>query len=793
MAKQGSGLSLEDLIAGQKRLEESQKAADKTQERISIEQLKELAQANKIAGQDKAMQAIQTIESVKSEKDETETVEKLKKGLIDKDGDGANANIIKMLKAINKSNKLLEQQAKSQSITDKASGASTYKTMGDRIAGIKDSFKDFFTARGFLDKTGIAKRGGTGLLSQMADASEQKRKQIDMYSKSTGVDKSTAKDIIEESNKNIKESKRIDSEISEYKQAGLQPPKELLAQREDISKKLSERDVRFQDKEDTDEDDMSESEIEQAKTNEEQSELLSKIEENTRTPKAEQAKPTDDKESKGGLLSGLMGGMKGVGGALSGAAKGLLALAGAVWIISKAMQNFASVKIGDFLMGVGAIAALTFAASKLKDSDASKTLLGLGAALWITSKAFENFANISFGDFLMGVGAIAALTIAVKALDGTTGGVVALLALGAAVWVVSKAFENFAALSWSDMLKGITVIGLLGVGLALLSPLAIPIGIISAAFLVFGAALWVISKAFENIAESFPAFTEGLQKLADIGGGELIAVAAGIVAIGAAMAVFGASQMVAALENLVTKFLSLGDDTPVEQLVKIGEAGPGIEKAATGLERLAAAMKAFGDVDEDALDAAVEAAEDIADAFDDKNVTINLTGSGSTQPAAAAAPAQQSTAATPVKKAPMTNPSPTVSSDSESVSGELKGVTGEQIKGHPNYKKHYDQAIKEGASPIEAAKDAIDSVKADMVKEQQVNPQQVTPSAPAANNIYGKSAEVAAGDKQVPLTKSTNVVNAPTQVNNQTQNAMFKKPVRNEDNTLSSWLKNKFS
>jgi hypothetical protein len=78
------------------------------------------------------------------------------------------------------------------------------------------------------------------------------------------------------------------------------------------------------------------------------------------------------------------------------------------------------------------------------------------------------------------------------------------------------------------------------------------------------------------------------------------------------------------------------------------------------------------------------------------------------------------------------------------------------------------------------------------------NDQSVTPVSPsiapsAANNVYGKSAQVAEADKRVPLTKSTNVVNAPTQVNNQTQTASFKRPIRNEDNTLSGWLKTKFS
>jgi hypothetical protein len=774
MAK--SGLSLEELIEGQKRLAENQKSAADSQERISIAQLKEMTQTNKSLHQDKILQTIQTVESVKSERDESLSQEELKKGLIDKTGDGANANIIKMLKAIEKSNKLLEQQAKD--VAGKAKDASTYKTMGDRIAGIKNSFKDFFSARGFLDKTGIAKRGGTGLLSQMADASEEKRKQIDMYSKSTGVDKETAKGIVEESNKNVKQSRKIESQISEYEKAGLTPPKELIDQRKAVSDKLSASDVRFQDKESikskaADENDMSESEIEQAKTNDDQTELLSKIEENTRGANADNVKPKEEKESKGGMLSGLLGGMKGVGGALSGAAKGLLALAGAVWIISKAMQNFASVKIGDFLMGVGAIAALTFAASKLKDSDASKTLLGLGAALWITSKAFENFANISFGDFLMGVGAIAALTIAVKALDGSAGGIGALLALGAATWVVSKAFENFAALSWSDMLKGITVIGLLGAGLAAMSLLAVPIAITAGAFLVFGSAIWVLSKAFENIAESMPAFTDGLQRLADIGGAELIGVAAGIVAVGAAMALFGAAGMVTAMENLVTNFLSIGQDSPVEQLEKIGKAGAGIEKAASGLERMADAMERFGAVDSDKLDKAVDASEKIA-----KN--------GSKLP-------PSTSQAAPVKKAPMTNSTPTVTT--ESYSGTLKGVTTDQIKSHPNYKKYYQEAKSfPGTSDGDAYNEAAERVKEDMVKANAVKPNQVTPAASSkGTEIYNTSGQNAAMDKVPAKQAAPTIVSAPTQVNNQTQNAVVKSPVRNSDNTLAGYIKTRFA
>lgn len=57
-------------------------------------------------------------------------------------------------------------------------------------------------------------------------------------------------------------------------------------------------------------------------------------------------------------------------------------------------------------------------------------------------------------------------------------------------------------------------------------------------------------------------------------------------------------------------------------------------------------------------------------------------------------------------------------STAERTSGTLKGVTGEQIQGHPNYKKYYDQAIREGASKLSAQEEASMMVEDDMLKAQ---------------------------------------------------------------------------
>jgi len=72
--------------------------------------------------------------------------------------------------------------------------------------------------------------------------------------------------------------------------------------------------------------------------------------------------------------------------------------------------------------------------------------------------------------------------------------------------------------------------------------------------------------------------------------------------------------------------------------------------------------------------------------------------------------------------------------------------------------------------------------------------ERIVPPMDKANSVYNKSAQVDAA-KTTPAAKekTTTIVSAPSQVNNQTQNALFKRPVRNEDSSLNGWHKTKFS
>lgn len=302
----------------------------------------------------------------------------------------------------------------------------------------------------------------------------------------------------------------------------------------------------------------------------EQTDILKKIEENTSSKNIHEAKKQE--ENKGGddggpgLLSGLLGG---------GGGSGKKAMEG--------MKNF----------GIG--------------------LLAIAGALWVASKAFKSFGEVEWADVGKGITALGALVVAAIALDKVKDSMfksgLALGVLALATWGIAEAFKTFADLDWETIGKGFVAIaglGAIGAILGMFAPQAL-LGAVALAAL--GAAVWVVGKGFQEMEEPFNTFTTGIEKLAAIGGQGLLGVAAGMAALGVAMAAFGAGQAAAGLGTLVSNLLTFGQDSPVDQLLKIGEAGPGIEKAASGLDKLGQSMKNFANIKFDSK--ALEALDDL--------------------------------------------------------------------------------------------------------------------------------------------------------------------------------------
>jgi len=187
-------------------------------------------------------------------------------------------------------------------------------------------------------------------------------------------------------------------------------------------------------------------------------------------------------------------------------------------------------------------------------------------------------------------------------------GAAAILILAAALWVSAKAFQEFASVKWEDVGKGL--VGMLGlVGIAyLLSKVegdmiqgAVAIAILGAALIPFAFALSLLGNVkMENVLAAaaglviFTAAIFGLGALMMTGVGALVfgAGVLALIAMGAAMMILGAGLIVAANGfNAISSVLPNIVDN-VSQLSKI-EFGP-ILGLAGSLMVLAGALAAVG-------------------------------------------------------------------------------------------------------------------------------------------------------------------------------------------------------
>ena len=117
--------------------------------------------------------------------------EKIINSLTDATGNGLNSNVIKLFKEIQKVAVAVEKRSitadEAGKITTEATGRRKFNTLKPRVDSIKEGAKDFFTMRGFLDKTGIVKRGSGGILSEYLDRNEAKKKYVDQRMKTKGT------------------------------------------------------------------------------------------------------------------------------------------------------------------------------------------------------------------------------------------------------------------------------------------------------------------------------------------------------------------------------------------------------------------------------------------------------------------------------------------------------------------------------------------------------------------------------------------------------------------------------
>jgi hypothetical protein len=301
--------------------------------------------------------------------------------------------------------KIIKQQGALGKVTDKAKDTKFFGGAGGAIKERVDNVKDFFTLRGFLDKTGIVSKGSTGLISGVADKALEKREAKQQYVSDMmktdptvrllGPEK--AKEKFEERFEKIQPAglavEKNEKELERLRSAGL--TEEQVQRSPEYKKKaeleanLAKVDPRFRGKDtlsltkdskqttkdksnvvplfskssDEDNDKVSETlgesregEIEASRQMEEQTAILKQIEENTRPIDVKPQKPESGDDKGGGLFGGLIDKVKS-------------------WALGFGMAFLGKLKVMSSLIGKGILSG-------------ARALFSGGALLKLVSKFF---------------------------------------------------------------------------------------------------------------------------------------------------------------------------------------------------------------------------------------------------------------------------------------------------------------------------------------------------------------------------------------------------------------------
>ena len=423
-----------------------------------------------------------------------------------------------------------------EALATMAEGMKTFKTIGERIGDLKKGFTEKFSM------TGIMKSLNVGGVLNKSIARE------DFIKQQKALDPSKSRAELAENFKGAqrasKDIKKNEAAIEEFKKTtGLNDAqiaktakgKELLAKRESATAEYSKFDLRSQfikqgEAEETptaafaSAGEQQEMANEQLKVQGAQSDLLAKIEENTRPGGTPTTKAESGEGGGGGLLGGIGLGLKALGGGIqglmSGAGKGIAAFLRGLAVGLASLANPAT------LVGLGAI---------------TLSIMGIGKALEMAAPFMEAFAPV-----LMKV-VETIQTVFVAAIE--------------------KIPETIRAIG--EVITG------------------------------------VITAISDSIVAVIDAVTSSIERLAAIDGTNLLSVGAGLAAVAAGMVAFGAGSAVAGVGNLVGGLL--GAVTPggsaIDQIMKLGNNGPNIEKAGVGVEKLAAGMTAFSSINTEKIKA----------------------------------------------------------------------------------------------------------------------------------------------------------------------------------------------
>lgn len=254
--------------------------------------------------------------------------------------------------------------------------------------------------------------------------------------------------------------------------------------------------------------------------------------------------------------------------------------------------------IGGLIKGIGA----GFAAVGKNFGRVIKgaiAIAAIGASLIPAAKAFQEFSEVTWDAVKVGLTVLAGLTIAAAALSFASPailiGAAAIGVLALAMLPAAKAFEMFGAALNEHVMPALKqfqpiindFIDRLIVNFESLS------GIVQG---FIGGTIDVLVTAFERATSSIGGLIQTIsteiQELGALDGASLLAVAAGITAVGGALAAFGAGGTIGKILGSIGEgFAKLfGAESPIEQLKSIAAIGPDLERGIAPLEKLPKAL-----------------------------------------------------------------------------------------------------------------------------------------------------------------------------------------------------------
>lgn len=194
-------------------------------------------------------------------------------------------------------------------------------------------------------------------------------------------------------------------------------------------------------------------------------------------------------------------------------------------------------------------------------------------------------------------------------------GAAVLAAVGGAMWIAGKAFQQFSNINWGGVIAGGIALGVVTAGAALIgaSGMIAPIMLGALAIGVLGAALIPFAFAAGLAGEAMIDLGYGLQMIGTVPIGTLLALGPALALMGVGLAALAGGG---ALSSFMGMFQSEG---PIDKIVKIAGAAKGVQLMATSVARFGRNLLIFNK----GLEGVSETALDKLDSFIDMTSNIS--------------------------------------------------------------------------------------------------------------------------------------------------------------------------